>query len=78
MKKQIRSIAVIFAAAVFFIMACVGWFMDISPATCCSRAIGGAIVAYIVVTIAAKAAIAIVVSEVVQSRANKMARELNK
>jgi hypothetical protein len=49
MAKTIRSVAVYFAVMIFFIMSLVGWFSGRSPATCCNRALAGAILTYVAV-----------------------------
>ena len=75
MKKQVRSIAVTSAVAVFFVMACIGCFKELAPATCCSRALAGAIIAYIAVSLSARAIVAVIVGEIIESRVNKLIEE---
>lgn len=71
MKTFIRSIATTFAVPAFFIMAIVGWCSGLSPATCCSRAVIGAIITYIVFSWAAKGVMSIIINEIVESQLNK-------
>ncbi len=68
MSKSIRSVAVYFAAMIFFIMSLTGWFCGQSPATCCNRAILGAIVTYIAVSIAAKAVAKVIMDAIIESK----------
>ena len=78
MQKSIRSIAVISAVLIFFVMAFVGWFAGLSPAACCQRALTGAVIAYVIVSLAAKAVIAIVINAIVKSKVDKMIKEENR
>jgi hypothetical protein len=71
MSKSIRSVAVYFAAMIFFIMSLTGWFCGQSPATCCNRAILGAIVTYIAVSIAAKAIAKVIMDAMIESKMNQ-------
>lgn len=64
----IRRIAVSIAVACFFVMAVVGAIKGRSPATCCWRAVCGAVIAYLVVALAGRAVLAIVVEAMVSSR----------
>ncbi|HIJ67090.1 MAG TPA: hypothetical protein HPP87_10675 [Planctomycetes bacterium] len=71
MKTFTRSVAITFAVSAFFVMAIVGWCSGLSPATCCSRAVTGAIITYIALSWAAKGVMSIIINEIVQSRINK-------
>jgi len=68
MQSQVRSIAVSFAVFIFFVMSCAGWFMGASPATCTTRAMAGAVITYIVVSIAARIVIRIVIDAIVEKK----------
>jgi hypothetical protein len=60
----------ILAVAAFFVMAAVGIFSGLTPATGCWRAFSGAVIFYIAVTIAARSALSIVISSMVESKMN--------
>jgi len=68
MQKETRAIAVSFAVFIFFVMSCAGWFMNVSPGTCAARAIGGAIITYLVVSIAARLIMRIVIDAIVEKK----------
>lgn len=70
-----RSTAVKFAIILFFFLAIVGWLTGASPATCCSRAFGGAVIIYLVIRLAAKAVNAIILNQIVNYKVNKMAEK---
>ena len=72
MEQSIRSAAMIFAGTLFFIMALVGWLYGLSPATCCSRAVAGAVIAYIAVMLAGKIVKAIIINSIVEYKVNKV------
>ena len=73
----IRSSATTFAVMIFFIMSIIGWFCGLSPATCCSRAVGGAIITYIAITIAGKGVLAIIIKSIIESKVNNFKEESN-
>ncbi len=73
----IRSSATTFAVMIFFIMSITGWFCGLSPATCCSRAVGGAIIIYIAITIAGKGVMAIIINSIVKNKVNNLNAESN-
>jgi ABC-type uncharacterized transport system permease subunit len=68
MRTHIRSIATSFAVLIFFVMAVVGWFTGLSPATACSRAVIGAVITYITVSWAAKGVINVIINEIIKSK----------
>jgi hypothetical protein len=78
MHKEARSIAVSFAVFIFFVMSCAGWFMGVTPGTCAARAIGGAIITYIVVSIAARIVISIIIDSIVEKKFIEPMQEENK
>lgn len=49
-----RAIAVSTAVICFFALAILGWFSGLMPATCCKRAVLGALFAYAVVALIVK------------------------
>lgn len=71
MEKQIKSIAVRFAALIFFIMGVTGALCGQSPATIGFRAFLGSIAAYIVVSIAARLVTHILINEALQNKLQK-------
>ncbi len=77
MSRNIRSIAVTLAVLIFFVMACVGMANGYSPATCASRAFFGAVIAYLVVSVAARAVMNIIINAMVESKLKKSAQKDN-
>jgi len=73
MTKIIRSIAVYFAVMIFFVMSLVGWFSGCSPATCCNRALTGAVVTYIAVSWAGTLVYKIMLDALIANRFRKAA-----
>ncbi len=71
MHKTIRALAVYFAVMIFFIMAIVGWFAGCAPATCCSRALTGAVITYLTISYAAAAVYKILLKEMINHRIQK-------
>jgi hypothetical protein len=71
MDKQIKSIAIRFAALVFFLMAVTGAVCGQSSATIGFRAFLGGIAAYIIVSIAARLIAHILVNEALRSKLDK-------
>jgi hypothetical protein len=71
MEKQIKSIAIRFAALIFFLMAVTGAVCGQSPATTGYRAFLGGVAAYIVVSIAARLITHILVNEALRSKFEK-------
>jgi hypothetical protein len=60
-----------FAVVVFFMMAVVGWFTGLSPATSCTRSVAGAIITYLVISWAAKGVVSIIINEIIVSKVNE-------
>ena len=71
MDKQIKSIAIRFAALVFFLMAITGAVCGQSSATIGFRAFLGGIAAYIIVSIAARLVTHILVNEALRNKFDK-------
>lgn len=71
MEKQIKSIAIRFAALIFFIMGVTGALCGQSPATIGFRAFLGSIAAYIVASIAARLITHILVNEALRDKLQK-------
>ena len=77
MEKTFKSIAGYFAVMIFFVMSIVGWFCGHSPATCCSRALTGAIVTYFAVSFAAKTITKVIVKHVIDTKVQKIGAKKN-
>lgn len=71
MPIQVRPKAISAAVGVFFILSIVGIWMNQSPFTCCERAIGGAVLAYIATSIAVNIINAIIKHAIIESHTNR-------
>jgi hypothetical protein len=71
MLLDVRSTAINIAVLFFFGLGIIGWTAGLSPATCCKRAVMGAIGAYIVSHLAIKAFNAIVISAAVNAETSR-------
>ncbi len=71
MEKQIKAIAIRFAALIFFLMAVTGAVCGQSSATIGFRSFFGGVAAYIVVSIAARLITNILVNEALRSKLDK-------
>lgn len=65
---SIRQTAGMAAVICFFAMAIIGSLKGHSPATCCFRAVGGAVIAYVTISIAGRWVLAIVIDAIVSSK----------
>ena len=72
MPLHVRSIAIKTAVIFFFGLSIVGWVNNLSPFTCCKRALAGAALAYIVAVCAVKAVNAILMNAII---ANQMSQQ---
>ena len=77
MRKKIRSIAATAAVMIFFLMSIVSWFTGVSPGTASVRACGGAIITYIVFSIAGSIITNIIINEMVENKYRKLAEKDN-
>ena len=68
MPLHARSIAVSIAVICFFGLSFIGWISGLSPFTCCKRALVGAVVSYIAVSLAVKVINAILTNAMIMSR----------
>jgi cbb3-type cytochrome oxidase subunit 1 len=68
---NIRSITVSAAVICFFTVGLVGLLSEVSPFTCCKRAMTGAIAAFVVTAWAVKAINAVLINAMVKSQTNK-------
>jgi len=71
MPLHVRSISVSVAVICFFGIAVVGWISDLSPFTCCKRALTAAIVAYLVMIWAVKTINNILIDAMIKSQINQ-------
>ena len=71
MFESIKSTSMILAALAFFVMAAIGIFSGLTPATCCWRAFSGAVLFYIAVTITARSVLSIIIGSMIESKMNK-------
>ena len=77
MKSQIRPIAISFAVFIFFAMAVVGTFCGLSPGTGVQRALAGAVITYIVISIAGQAVMAIIMESIIDSKIKRIIEKNN-
>lgn len=61
----------------FFLMSIVSWFTGVSPATASVRACGGAIITYIVFSIAGSITANIIINEMVENKCRKLIEKDN-
>ena len=77
MRKKIRSVAATAAVMIFFLMSIVSWFTGVSPGTASVRACGGAIITYLVFSIAGSIIANIIINEIIENRCRKLAEKDN-
>ncbi|MHC4757460.1 MAG: hypothetical protein ACYTE8_02275 [Planctomycetota bacterium] len=68
MLLNVRSTAISLAVLTFFALSIVGWAYDLSPFTCCKKALAGALCAYIVAHIGTKVINAILINAMLTSK----------
>ncbi len=68
MPLNARPIAVSIAVMCFLAVGFIGWASDLSPFTCCKRAIAGALFAYVAAVLAVKAVNAILISAMIDNQ----------
>jgi hypothetical protein len=66
-----RPIGISMAVVCFFGISFVGIFNDLSPFTCCQRALIGALIAYIITSIVVKIINAVITSAIIDRYTNK-------
>lgn len=71
MPLHVRSISIKVAVICFFGIAVVGWVSNLSPFTCCKRAVIAAIVAYAATVLAVKAINSILISAMTKSQMDR-------
>lgn len=74
MPLNVRSIAVSISVLGFFALSFIGWLSGLSPYVCCKRAIAGAVIVYIVGTVAVKAVNAVLIDAMIESSQEKINR----
>lgn len=72
-----KSISLRTAVASVFIVAVIGWFMELEPFVCCKRAVIGAVAAYILTRIAVNIINHILISALVNFRMKQQEGQLN-
>jgi polyferredoxin len=78
-ERKIRFIAAYSAVGVFFAISLAGSFIqNYTPATCAKRAVIGALIAYFAVLLAVKAAVAVIMKELVKQKMAKMEKDKEK
>lgn len=68
MPLQVKSISIRVAVICFFCTALIGWLSNLSPFTCCKRAIGCAVLIYIMTTIGVILTNNIIINAMVRSQ----------
>ncbi len=71
MPLNVRSISVKVAVICFFGIAVVGWIGNLSPFTCCKRAMIAAVVAYAATVLTVKAINSILISAMTKSQMDR-------
>ena len=71
MPLHVRSIAMSTAVVCFFTVSLIGWAGDLSPFTCCKRAMATAFAVYVIVALAVKAINAILINAMIKSQINR-------
>lgn len=68
MPLNARSISVITSVLCFFVLSFIGWLGNLTPFTCCKRALIGAAVSFVTASFAVKAINAILTNAMIDSR----------
>ena len=71
MEKEIKTIAVVCAVFVLFVLATVSWCYGCGPGVCTSRALVGAIAMYLIVSLAGRLTVRILIGAMVDHRMEK-------
>ncbi|MHC4114904.1 MAG: hypothetical protein ACYSSL_06270 [Planctomycetota bacterium] len=71
MPLHVRSISASIAVVSFFAVSLIGWISELSPFTCCKRALTAAFIVYITTALAVKAINAILINAMVNSHMNQ-------
>lgn len=75
MDHEIRKIAVYSAVLVLFVLAAVSWLYGCGQGVCASRALLGAIVIYVMVSLAGRLVMRIIIGAMVESRLEKQRKQ---
>jgi len=76
-QQSVRAAAIQLAVVIFFAMAVAGWLCGSSPGACGLRALGGAVVMYVVTQIAGRIVIKILLDAIVDSQIRKQTDRTN-
>jgi len=72
MPLNVRSIAVSVSVLSFFALSFIGWLSGLSTYVCCKRAIAGALIVYVVGSVAVKAVNAVLIDAMIESSREKV------
>ncbi len=75
MERAVQTTAIRLAVLIFFVMAGVGWLAGCSSSACAVRAVGGAMVMYVVVRICGRIVVKILIDAMVDSHVRKQAEK---
>jgi hypothetical protein len=78
MPLHVRSISISLAVICFFVLSFISWISGLSPFVCCKRALIGAAIAYITVSLAVKAINAILTNAMITSQMNHSAKDTSR
>jgi len=77
MPLHVRSISLSSAVVCFFTVSLIGWVSDLSPFTCCKRALIAAFVVYVITVLAVKAINTILINAMINSQMNQQKEEIS-
>jgi predicted branched-subunit amino acid permease len=77
MPLHVKSISMSISVACLFLISFIGWFAGLEPLICCERALIGAVIAYIVMTVLINVINDILISALVKSRMEKEQGDMN-
>ncbi len=77
MPLNVKSIAVSAAVLCFFAVGLIGWCTGLMPLTCCKRAMAGAVIVYIAVTLIVRVVNAILTNAMIESQLRKLGEKAN-
>jgi hypothetical protein len=72
LKKKVRTISATAAVLIFFLMSIVSWATGLNPATASSRALAGAVITYVIFSVAGNLILNMVINEIVKSKYKKV------
>lgn len=68
---HVKSVSVSLAVLFFFVISVIGWVVNLTPFVCCKRALLGAVITYVVATVAIKIINRVLIDAMVQARMNQ-------